>query len=251
MSNQAALSQCRRLPDRLDARNKKDKLFNDLINLFEKRKWGWDTGSGNTLGKLFLLKLRDVLWYIDGHHGAFENRSFPIPEVFKAFDGYNVPELSKHQKRKTGNMSYDILISHVDTLKKSLLASWMQQQKWRTLRESVDQLATSLDDYSTYLRQQMRSVKQKQESTISSASISDAGTLKVLPKNAGVSGRLESLFTTLNEQPVYHRVAVNDFAPMNPKLKYQYIQDLEKGLPLPAILYTHTLGSSLGNYHFL
>lgn len=62
-----------------------------------------------------LAKRRDVLWYIDGHHGAFENRSFPIPEVFKAFDGYNVPERSKHRKRKTGNMSYDILISHVGT----------------------------------------------------------------------------------------------------------------------------------------
>ena len=153
---------------------------------------------------------------------AFEDRSFPIPEVFKAFDGYNVPERSKHRKRKTGNMSYDLLISHVGTLKESLLASnWIQQQKWHTLRESDDQLATSLDDYSTYLHQQMRSVKQKQESTVPSASISDAGTLKVLPKNAGVSGWLESLFTALNEQPVYHKVAVNDFAPMNPKLKYQ------------------------------
>ena len=123
----------------------------------------------------------------------------------------------------------------------------MQQQKWHT---SVDQLATSLDDYSTYLRQQMRSVKQKQESTVSSASISDAGTLKVPPKNAGVSGRLESLFTALNEQLVYHKVAVNDFAPMDPKLKYQYIRDLEKGLPVPAILYTHTLGSNLGTTIF-
>lgn len=131
----------------------------------------------------------------------------------------------------------------------------MQQQKWHTLRESVDQLATSLDDYSTYLRQQMRSVKQKQESTVSSASISDAWTLKVLLKNFQCPSIwyewLESLFTALNEQPVYHKVAVNDFAPMNPKLKYQYIRDLEKGLPVPAILYTHTLGSSLGNYHFL
>ena len=132
MSNRAAISQSQRLPDRIDTRNKKGKLFNDLVSLFEEEKWGWDSG-GNTHGKQFLLKLRDVIWYIDGHHGAFENRSLPIPEAFKAFTGYNVPERSKHRKRKAGNMSYDVLISHVGTLKESLLTSWMQQLKWRTL----------------------------------------------------------------------------------------------------------------------
>jgi len=94
-------------------------------------------------------------------------------------------------------------------------------------------------------------VKQKQESTVSSASISDAGTLKVLPKNTGISGRLEPLFTALKDKPVYRKVAVNDFVPKNPKLKYQYIRDLEKGLPGPSVLYTHSLGSSVGNYQFL
>lgn len=148
-------------------------------------------------------------------------------------------------------MSYDVLISHVGTLKESLLTSWMQQPKWHTLRESIDELATSLDDYCTYLCQQLRSVKQKQESTVSSASISDAGTLKVLPKNPSISGRLEPLFTALKDKPVYRKVAVNDFAPKNTKLEYQYIQDLEKGLPGPSVLYTHSLGSRVGNYHFL
>ena len=115
--------------------------------------------SGNTLGKSFLLKLRDVLWYIDGHHTAFENRSFPVPEVFKQFSGYNTPELSKHQKRMVGNMSYDVLISHVGYLKECLLTSWLQQRRWCALREVIDELATCLDDYTTYLRQQSRIVK--------------------------------------------------------------------------------------------
>ena len=52
--------------------------------------------------------------YIDGHHAAFENRSFPLQEVFNHYSGYNTPELSKHRKRKVGNMSCDVLILHVD-----------------------------------------------------------------------------------------------------------------------------------------
>lgn len=66
----AASSRRSKLPERLTAHNKKDALFNDLIDLFD---WCW-ADSGNTLGKSFLLMLRDVL-YIDGHHSVFQQRS--------------------------------------------------------------------------------------------------------------------------------------------------------------------------------
>lgn len=185
-----------------------------------------------------------MLWYIDGHHAAFANLSLPIPEIFKRFSGYNTPELSKHRKRKVGNMSmsYDVLISHVSYLKECLLTSWMQQQRWSALRQLIDELATSLDDYTTYLRQQSRIVKQKQHSL----SVSDSGTVKVLPINASISGRIQPLYSALQEKPVYNQVAVNSFAPMDPKLKYQYTRDLEKGLPIPSVLYTCSFSL---NYH--
>lgn len=102
-----------------------------------------------------------------------------------------------------------------------------------SLQESVDNLAMSLDDYTIYLRQQTKVVKDQQ----SSLSVGDSGTVKVLPVNVSesVSGRIEPLFTALQEKPVYHKVAVNSFAPMDPKQKYTYIRDLEKGLPIPTI----------------
>ena len=148
-------------------------LFSDLIGLFEEKGWSWVDG-GSRLGKCFLLKLRDALWYIDGHHAAFENCSLPIPEILKSFSGYNNPELSKHRKRKVGNTNYDVSISRVSHLKESLPTSWIQQERWRTLHEIIDELATSLDDYTTYLHQQSRTVKQKQDSL----SVSDLGTVK-------------------------------------------------------------------------
>ena len=243
MRSQATLSRRDKLPQKIDSRNKKGSLFNDLVDLFEEKGWTWVDG-GNTLGKSFLSKVRDVLWYIDGHHAAFANRSLPIPEIFKQFSGYNTPELSKHWKRKVGNMSYDVLISYVGYLKECLLTSWMQQQRWSALRQTIDELATSLDDYTTYLRQQSRIVKQKQDSL----SVSDSGTVKVLPINASISGRIQPLYSALQENPVYNQVAVNSFAPMDPKLKYQYMRDLEKGLPIPSVLYTCSFSL---NYHYL
>ena len=64
LMNQRALSSKRTLPARLKPRNNKDKLFNDLVLLFEKKDWKWRDG-GDTHGKKFVSNLCDVLWYID------------------------------------------------------------------------------------------------------------------------------------------------------------------------------------------
>ena len=69
--------------------------------------------------------------------------------------------------------------------------------------------------------------------------------MKVLPINTSV---IQPLCSALEEKPVYTQVAVNAFAPMDPKLKYQYMRDLEKGLPVPSVLYTCNFSL---NYHYL
>lgn len=138
-------------------------------------------------------------------------------------------------------MSYDILVSHVSQLWGSLLSSWMQQGKWKSLREDIDQLAISLDDNTIYLRQQTKIVKEKQ----SSLSVADSGAVKVLPVNASVSSRIQPLNAALQEKPVYE---VNSFA-LGSKQKYNFIRDLEKGLPVSTVLFTCSAHSV--NYHYL
>ena len=58
--NQRALSSI--LPARLEPRNNKDKLFNDLVLLFEKKDWKWRDG-GDTHRKKSISNLCDVLCY--------------------------------------------------------------------------------------------------------------------------------------------------------------------------------------------
>ena len=93
-------------------------------------------------------------------------------------------------------------------------------------------------------RQQSRIVKQRQDLL----SVTDSGIVKLLPINASISGRIQPLCTNLQEKPVYDKVEVNTFAPMDPKLKYQYMRDQEKGLPIRAILYMVSFNM---NYHYL
>ena len=67
MMSQKSLARKSELPSRIDRpRNNKDKMFNDLVDLFEEKQWKWSDG-GDTHGSNFISNLRDGLWYIDGH----------------------------------------------------------------------------------------------------------------------------------------------------------------------------------------
>ncbi len=144
MVNQLAHSKKRELPSYLkEPKNNKDKLFNDLVRYFEEKEWKWMDGGG-THGKRFITSLRDVLWYIDGHHSTFEDRYCKMSDPFDKFVGYNSPEKSKHRKRQIGNLSVDVLEDHVQTLKESQLTSWTQQPRWNELRDNVCKLTTHL-----------------------------------------------------------------------------------------------------------
>lgn len=199
-------------------------MFNDLVNLFEEENWKWSDGAG-THGKNFMYNLRDALWYIDGHHSTLEARSCPVPDPFSQFVGYNVPERSKHQKRKHSNLNYESLVKHVAVLQESVLTSWMQQSKWSILRERVCTLATMMDDYCTYLRLKSKAAKVENNSSASSSS-SDSGSVLVLPMVTVVSWRLKELDKVVQERPCYERITVNDYCSVDPKKKYQYMQDL-------------------------
>ena len=75
----------------------------------------------------FVSKLSKILWYIDGHHSTLESRTKKIPEIFRAFCGYNRPEASRHRKRTIDNLKATVLKSHVCTLQEFLGTTWMDQ----------------------------------------------------------------------------------------------------------------------------
>ena len=149
-------------------------------------------------------------------------------------------------------MSYDTLVKHVSVLQESLLCSWMQQARWRGLKEALGKLTASLDDYCTYLRIKNREVTKRQSITDTFFG-SDSGTITVLPVvgPTQVSIRLSKLDKTLREKSCYEKLCLADFCSVEPKKKYAFVQELKRGLTSPAILYTCSLGSTLGNYNFL
>ena len=137
----------RGVPIPVQQRTKKDKLFNDLIELVVELKLKWR--SPRTDCTPFLKKLTNLLWYIDGHHGTIAEKSSAIPDIFSPFQGYNCPEVSKHRKRAKDNLKREELESYSLFLQEAIHASWMQP--FKEFRSSVEGLRDSLCGYTSYL----------------------------------------------------------------------------------------------------
>src|SRR6266480_3735908 len=54
--------------------NRLDMLYNELIILFQEKNVGWKGGLYNNIGKTFMERLTQALWYIDLHLPKFQKR---------------------------------------------------------------------------------------------------------------------------------------------------------------------------------
>ena len=137
------------LPQPIQQRTQKDKLYNDLIELARELELKWRASS---VGAVFLKKLASILWYIDGHHDTIQVKSSKIPQIFDRFNGYNCPQASKHRKRTKENLKREELSAHALTLQEAIHAPWMQKEIFTSFRESVVGLRDSLTGYASYLQ---------------------------------------------------------------------------------------------------
>ena len=87
------------------------------------------------------------MWYIDGHHSTISSHGYQIPACFTNFQGFNAPELSKHHKHSTSNMSADVIESLSTKLFRLLQANYFSREKWASMRQSCELLANTLHLY--------------------------------------------------------------------------------------------------------
>ena len=83
------------LPQPIPERSKNDKLFNDLLQLANRRDLRLAHNDIESARKYFMT-ITSTLSYIDGHHVTLSDHGCEIPELFQEFTGYNIPEMSKH-----------------------------------------------------------------------------------------------------------------------------------------------------------
>ena len=228
------------LPSLVASRNKKDALYNSVIQLLEEKGLGWTEPV--KFGRPFVTDLSNLLWLIDGHHGVFSSRSGPIPLLFSKFNGFNRPEKSKHRKRSISNLSRDKLLEHAATLQEYATSSWIQQPEWCNFKGSLIALIESISSYASYLAVRNKAMRRYHSSPEPAVNYSDAVNVQYLPKSPySVSPLLASLDSTLNSASMYDKIFVNDFAPNDRRQRYLFIRELEKGLSSALFFFTYTV----------
>lgn len=206
-----------------------------------------------TTGLKFTKVLVDTLWYIDGHHEVLLKQSCPIPSSLTNFSDYNLPEMSKHRKRSYPNLDEGTISRLSTSLYDCLLLPLWNRNGWDAFKTDIEQLASSLYNYSQYLNHQNKRVKRHHMSPSPVRDISNSLCLKHISPIAGekVLPHLHSLVFALKKLALYEFVLVEDFCNSEKRLKYYFLQDLSNGLPFPFILLRHTSGNNTGNMHFI
>ena len=129
-----------RLPTSITERNKKDKLYNDFLKQLEDDDVTFPS-SELTSGKSYIRAMVDCLWYLDSHHDVLNKQSCPIPAYFIRYNGYSTPELSKHRKRDSSNLSGSTLETMASTLFHLLQKSFWSLEQLKPLYKSTEDLS--------------------------------------------------------------------------------------------------------------
>ena len=135
--------------------NKKIALKKDLIKWCERNGLGWSHDEIDQQGKIFVSRVADVMWELDGHRGTLLNRGYAVPAMFDDFVNYNQPAKAKHRKREHGNLEKQKVVELSQMLFELAGKVFMKRQAWKPVREALLRLADNLRNYASYLEKQV------------------------------------------------------------------------------------------------
>jgi len=136
--------------------NRKDLMFNDLIDLLNQKSVGWIIGIHETIGNSFVNKLIDLLWYIDPHHEKIKARGCTIPDIFLTLPQYQINEtynqfyFTGHHKKE--QISSEKLETLIKTIESCVSQPWASQNIWKNIIGDIFNLCHIMRKYISYLK---------------------------------------------------------------------------------------------------
>ena len=197
-------------------------------------------GTENTTGKQIVKALSDALFYIQPHlktlHGRINDF---IPAYFTSFmhqKVYNDPKIHKHTIPPIKREALEKVSSPLYAL---MLLPLMQTSKWHEFFVAVDTLAKNIQKYKEYLQQWAEKMTEAHRSPTPIRSFCDASNVKFVLGAVIRGPNLMQRYRSLEEQLLKQDepVFLNDFAPINSRLKYCYLHELS--LPFKVEVYTY------------
>ncbi|PKY18698.1 hypothetical protein RhiirB3_492222 [Rhizophagus irregularis] len=227
-------------------RNALEKLRLDLSNWIKNNGGGWKGKDAvQNIGKKFVTDLASALWYIDSRSVETLNQKFKIPVIFDEFFGRSQPESYKSARPKFNS---DELIQQSKKILNYVELSWMLQNRFNWLKESLYKFGEILAKYSEYLdHQQIRSKEIKNSLTPIVDEI-EAGSIEIFSANIWRNqtniNKYCSLTNELVKAEFWKPLNVNEFCPEERMKRHRFIEGLDSAFLFKVGVYKYHHGTA-------
>ena len=165
-----------------------------------------------------------------------------------------MPQLSKHRKRLTSNLSCDVLRDLALDLSTVLNFNFWEREHWAHLKPHFNNLLYSVSSYVDYLVKKNKKVKESHHSPTPIQEVSQNLHLKYIFSSYEFvnSPLLKSIEDGIRDMPFYNFIPITNLLPSDYSQKHRAVDLLiSSGLSIPTILLVYAPGSNIGNAHFL
>ncbi|KAK3095270.1 hypothetical protein FSP39_012504 [Pinctada imbricata] len=223
-----------------------EKLYNDIIDWIAPIDNGW-TLDQKEIGSKIISTLRNALWYIDHAHEKFKERGCPLPDVYKAFQGYNNYKKLRHKQPIVTVMKLNELCNDLSAC---LSFPSMNSVQHKTLYVHLESLLSCLIKYRDRL--QKDNERHKTDYHVRSEPSFQPehdSACQYIPCVTNVDITYQLLDRTISLSEDYAYIDLCSFAPDDRLKRRAYIKDIR--LSRPIMLYRLAYGGNVGTLNFV
>ena len=239
-------------PGKYDSGRGDHRLHDDIIDFLGTKKLGFGAGTENTTGKQVVKALSNALFYFQPHCKSLNDR-IPhfVPSYFDCLmvKVYNNPAAHRH---RGAPIKREILIKTNALLYAVMILPALQTVLWKEFTDSLHVLSENCHKYITYLEEKATEVQKNHHSPSPGRSILDGTSsnrkfvVRATIRKPCIVERYKALEQKLQLSGEYGSpVFLNDFAPVNSRLRYIYFHEIAFPFKIEIYIYHH--GNNLGS----
>ncbi|CAB5370419.1 unnamed protein product [Rhizophagus irregularis] len=226
------------LPQRCTEYNRCNQLYNEIIDLFRDQKVGWISDVHNTIGKTFVNRITDAIWYIDPHLSTLHARSCSLPVFFTQLKTYQDGEIynkfyhTSHHKKV--QLSQQKLLYLSSSLELSISQPWTSNDIWDQIISATLSLIQTLKKYAEYLAIKCTNMTNLHHSDESARNPENDCIMYRISacEDENLNENYSQLNNVLLEIHFYEYIDIKQYLPTDVMKRYRFIKELQLTFPI-------------------
>lgn len=239
------------LPDPRPTTNRNDRLYNDLLALLRSNNLGWEYGTQNVAGKLFVNKLTSLLYYLDDKHSTLKLRSLKIPTFFLQLPLYQQNTYYKNGSHHKTTLRHKELEIHADKLEECILEPWASKLCWDQVVTASLDLCSVARTYANYLETVNQHMQRIQSASAPARNPESNSNLEI--RSSCAANAIKEIYLPIAEHVrntnEYDVISIEEFLPDIKEKRFFYLSNLT--IDSTIMLYRYHHGNYLGTLNFI